>query len=124
MWRTHPWAINFHGSKCRHCNLVSFPIQRVCYGCQAKDDFEEVRLSDKGGKVFTFSLDHLAGGPDSPLVQTIVESAEGNARIYCLMTDCEPDEVKIDMPVEMTFRRFREARGFYNYFWKCRMIRG
>jgi len=39
------------------------------------------------------------------------------------MTDCEPGEVKIGMPVEMTFRRFREARGFYNYFWKCRMIR-
>ncbi len=123
MWRTHRWALNLHGSKCRRCNLVSFPIQRVCYGCQAKDDFEEVKLSDKAGKVFTFSLDHLAGGPDSPSVQTIVESAEGNARIYCLMTDCEPGEVKIGMPVEMTFRRFREARGFYNYFWKCRMIR-
>jgi hydroxymethylglutaryl-CoA synthase len=122
-WRTRDWVYGLHGSKCKRCGMVAFPIQRVCYGCQVKDEFEEVRLSDKRGKVFTFSLDNLAGGPDTPLVQTIVESDEGAARIYCLMTDCDPNEVKVNMPVEMTFRRFREARGFYDYFWKCRPLR-
>ena len=123
IWRTRDWVYSLHGSKCRRCGMVTFPIQRVCYGCQARDDFEEVSLSDKRGKVFTFSLDNLAGGPDTPLVQTVVESEEGAARIYCLMTDCDPNEVKVDIPVEMTFRRLREARGFYNYFWKCRPLR-
>ena len=122
-WRTRNWVYGLHGSKCKRCGMVAFPIQRVCYGCQVKDEFEEVRLSDKRGKVFTFSLDNLAGGLDTPLVQTIVESEEGAARIYCLMTDCDPNEVKVNMPVEMTFRRFREARGFYDYFWKCRPLR-
>ena len=69
-------------------------------------------------------LDNLAGGPDTPLVQTVVESEEGAARIYCLMTDCDPKGVNIGMPVEFAFRRFREARGFYNYFWKCRPLTG
>jgi 3-hydroxy-3-methylglutaryl CoA synthase len=124
IWRTRNWVYNLHGSRCKRCGLVSFPIDRVCYGCQAKDEFEEVRLSDRKGRVFTYSLDNLAGGPDVPLVQTIVESEEGGARIYCLMTDVDPQEVKVGMPVEMTFRRFREARGFYNYFWKCRPVRG
>jgi len=123
IWRTRDWVYSLYGSKCKRCGMLTFPIQRVCYGCQAKDDFEKVRLSDKKGKVFSFSLDNLAGGPDTPLVQTIIESEEGAARIYCLMTDCDPNEVKVDMPVEMTFRRLREARGFYNYFWKCRPLR-
>jgi 3-hydroxy-3-methylglutaryl CoA synthase len=123
IWRTKNWALSFHGSKCKNCGLVSFPIQRVCFGCQSRDDFEEIRLSDKKGKVFTYSLDNLAGGVDPPTVQTIVESEEGGARIYCLMTDCNPKEVKVDMPVEMTFRRFHREGGFYNYFWKCRPIR-
>ena len=124
IWRTNDSVYALRGSKCQRCGLVSFPVQRICFGCQSKDEFESVNLSSKQGRVFTYSLDHLAGGPDVPLVQTIVESDEGAARIYCLMTDCEPSEVAIDMPVEMTFRRLREARGFYNYFWKCRPIRG
>lgn len=122
-WRTRQWVYSFHGSKCKRCGTVSFPIDRICYTCQAKDEFEEVRLSERKGRVFTFSLDNLAGGPDVPLVQTILETEEG-ARIYCMMTEADPKEVKIGMPVEMTFRRFREARGFYNYFWKCRPVRG
>ena len=123
MWRTQKWVLSCHGSKCKHCGLVSFPIQRVCFGCHSRDEFEEVRLSDKKGKVFTYSLDNLAGGVDPPTVQTIVESEEGGARIYCLMTDCNPKEVKVGLPVEMTFRRFHREGGFYNYFWKCRPAR-
>ena len=123
MWRTKNWALSFHGGKCKKCGLVSFPIQRVCFGCRTRDEFEEVRLSDKKGKVFTYSLDNLAGGVDPPTVQTIVESEEGGARIYCLMTDCNPKEVKVEMPVEMTFRKFHNEGGFHNYFWKCRPVR-
>lgn len=123
MFRDRNWVLSLHGSRCRKCGMVSFPIQRVCYGCQSKDDYDEVRLSDKQGKVFTFSLDSLAGGADVPLVQTILESEEGGARIYCMMTDVDAKQVSVGMPVEMTFRCFREDRGFYNYFWKCRPVR-
>lgn len=123
MWRTRNWSLSCHGSKCKRCGMVAFPIQRVCYGCQAKDEYEEVRLSDKKGKVFTFALDNLAGTPEPPVVQTIVESDEGKARIYCLMTDCDPSMVKVDMPVELTFRKIHQIGGFNNYFWKCRPIR-
>jgi len=124
LWRDKSWVMNLHGSRCKKCGLVSFPVQRVCLACQSKDDLEEVRLSDKKGKVFTYSLDYLAGTPAPPVVQTVLESSEGAARIYCMMTDVEPKEVKVDMEVKMTFRRIREARGFYNYFWKCRPLRG
>ena len=123
-WRERNWATRLHGSKCKSCGLITFPIQRVCYNCQAKDNYEEVRLSDKRGKVFTFSLDNLAGRSDDPLIpQTVIESDLENTRIYCVMTDCDPKEIKIGMPVEMTFRRFYEGAGMYIYFWKCRPIR-
>lgn len=123
MWRTQNWTTRFHGSKCKRCGMVTFPIHRVCFGCRAKDEYEEVRLSDKKGKLFTYTLDNLAGGIDPPVVQSIVESDEGAARIYCTMTDVDPKDVKIGMPVEMTFRRMHEGGGFHNYFWKCRPIR-
>jgi hydroxymethylglutaryl-CoA synthase len=123
-WRERNWAVRFHGSKCKNCGTTTFPIQRVCYNCQSKDNYEEVRLSDKRGKVFTFSLDNLAGRSDDPLIpQTVIETDSDNTRIYCIMTDFEAKEVKIGMPVEMTFRRFYEGAGMYIYFWKCRPIR-
>ena len=123
-WRERNWSIRFHGSKCKNCGLITFPIQRVCYQCQSKDNYEEVGLSDKKGKVFTFSLDNLAGRSDDPVIpQTVIESEMENARIYCIMTDCDPKEIKIGMPVELTFRRIYEGGGMYNYFWKCRPIR-
>lgn len=123
-WRDNNSILRAHGSKCRSCGTLSFPIQRICYVCRAKDDFDEVRLSDRGGKVFTYSLDNLAGRSDDPVVvQAIIESDEGKARIYCMMTDCQPAEVKVGMPVEFTFRRIYEGAGFHNYFWKCRPVR-
>jgi hydroxymethylglutaryl-CoA synthase len=123
-WRERNWSLRFHGSKCKSCGLVTFPIQRICYQCQSKDDYEEVRLSDKKGKVFTFSLDNLAGRSDDPIIpQMVIESDLEKARIYSIMTDCDPKLIKIGMPVEMTFRRIYEGGGMYNYFWKCRPIR-
>ncbi|MBE0415258.1 MAG: hydroxymethylglutaryl-CoA synthase [Dehalococcoidia bacterium] len=123
MWRTRDWVLGCHASKCRRCGLVTYPIQRVCYGCQSKDDYDEISLSQKKGKVFTFSLDNLAAaGINPPIVQTVVDFEEG-ARLYCMMTDCDPQQVKVDMPVEMTFRRLHEFGDFHNYFWKCRPIR-
>jgi 3-hydroxy-3-methylglutaryl CoA synthase len=123
-WRERSSFIRLHGSKCKNCGLVTFPVQRVCYECRAKDNYEEVRLSDKKGKVFTFSLDNLAGRSDDPVIpQTVIESELENARIYTMMTDCDSSEIRIGMPVEMTFRRIYEGAGMYNYFWKCRPIR-
>jgi 3-hydroxy-3-methylglutaryl CoA synthase/uncharacterized OB-fold protein len=123
-WRERNWAIRMHGSKCKNCGTVTFPIERVCYNCRSKDNFEEVRLSDRKARVFTFTLDNLAGRSDDPTIPQIgVEFDYESARAYLPMTDCDPGEVKIDMPVEMTFRRLYEGAGMYNYFWKCRPIR-
>jgi hydroxymethylglutaryl-CoA synthase len=123
-WRERNWAIRMHGSKCKNCGVVAFPIERVCYNCRSKDNFEEVRLSDRKARVFTFTLDNLAGRSDDPTIPQIgVEFDYESARTYLPMTDCDPSQVTVDMPVEMTFRKLYEGGGMYNYFWKCRPVR-
>jgi 3-hydroxy-3-methylglutaryl CoA synthase len=109
------------GQKCRRCGQAQFPRQRVCYHCFARDEFDKVRLSDKVGVVRSFTFDNFAGSPTPPLVAGIIE-VEG-ARLYVQMTDVDPKEVKLAMPVELTFRKIHEAGGTPNYFWKSTPVR-
>jgi len=114
--------ISFHGHKCRRCGTMQFPFQRVCFHCYAKDDFESVRLSDKYGKVMSFTFDFFAGSPDPPLIVNIIE-VDGGARVYMQMTDASAKEVKLELPVEFTFRKIHEYGGTPNYFWKSTPVR-
>ena len=41
----------------------------------------------------------------------------------CQLTDAAPDEARIGLRVEMTFRRLVTAAGVHNYFWKARPVR-
>jgi len=122
LWRDRHSVFRLRGSRCRACGEAAFPIQRVCNGCQTRDDCEEIPLAEERGSLFTFTLDYLASQVDPPLIQSVVDMDSG-CRIYTWMTDADPDEVKLGMAVEMTFRRIRKAEGFYNYFWKCRPVR-
>jgi len=106
---------------CRRCSQTQFPRQRVCFKCFAKDEFDPLRLSDKIGTVKSFTFDNFAGSPNPPLVAGIVD-VEG-ARLYIQMTDVSPKEVKLGMPVELTFRKIHEAGGTPNYFWKSTPVR-
>ena len=109
------------GQKCRRCGTAQYPFQRVCFTCYAKDDFDSVRLSDKVGAVRSFTFDYFAGSPSPPLVASVID-VEG-ARLYLQMTDVHPKEVKLDLPVELTFRKIHEAGGTPNYYWKCTPVR-
>jgi len=113
--------VTLAGLRCRRCACVQYPRQRVCFRCHARDDFERVRLSDKVGAVKSFTFDNFAGSPSPPLVATVVD-VEG-ARLYLQMTDAAPKEVKLDLPVELTFRKMHEAGGAPNYYWKCTPVR-
>jgi 3-hydroxy-3-methylglutaryl CoA synthase len=108
---------SLHGSKCRVCGTIEYPPPRVCGKCHSRGQFEEVRLSDKRGKVFTYTLDYQLSPLDVPLVIAVVDF-EGGGRMSTWMTDRDVKEVRIDMPVEMTFRKLYSAEGIHNYFWK------
>ena len=115
--------VSFHGHRCRRCDTLQFPFQRVCYGCFAKDDFEPVRLSDKAARVMSYTFDYFAGSPDPPLAVVMVE-IEGGCRVQLQMTDVAKEELALDLPVEFVFRKIHEFGGTPNYFWKCTPLRG
>ena len=118
LWREGDRNIRFYGARCNQCGFVQYPPQRVCVKCRARDDSTPVRLSDRPGRVFTYSMDYLAGTTDSPLVIAVVDF-DGGGRALCMMTDRELDEVSVGMPVDMSFRKLRVVNGIHNYYWKA-----
>jgi 3-hydroxy-3-methylglutaryl CoA synthase len=121
-WRERNQNLRLHGSKCKNCGTIQYPPQRVCAKCQASDQSEEVSLSDKRGKVFTYSMDPNSSPVDKPIVVPIIDF-EGGGRMLCYMTDRVAEEVKVGMEVEMTFRKIAFREGTHNYFWKATPIR-
>ncbi len=122
VWRDNTSLLALHGSECRRCGNVQYPVERICPNCGSKDEFDEVRLSDKIGKVVSFNADYVALTIDPPNMMTQVDFDTGG-RMQCTMTDRVIEEVKVDMPVEMTLRRMHEGRNFLNYHWKSRPVR-
>ncbi|TFG94530.1 MAG: hydroxymethylglutaryl-CoA synthase family protein [Myxococcales bacterium] len=104
--------LSFCGQRCRRCNAVQFPMQRVCETCFAKDDFERVRLADRVGKLVTYTFDFFFPTTDPPTIVTVTE-VEG-ARVHIQLINVSPEDVKLDMPVEFSFRRIHESGGSPN----------
>lgn len=124
LWREQDSLCRFRGSRCQLCGKIQFPIQRVCPSCRTKDTFEQVKLRERKATLYTFTLDHLdATTLDPPGVRIFVE-LEGEVRIKSQLTDCCPDQIKIGMPVEPTFRRFFPGGDIPTYAWKFRPERG
>jgi len=115
-------VLRLYGVKCKTCGTVQYPPQRVCTRCQTRDNFEKVRLSDKRATLFTYSMDYISGTKDVPLVISVI-NFDGGGRMVCFMTDRDVNEIKIGMPLEMSFRRLYSAEGIHNYFWKCTPVR-
>ncbi len=118
LWRERDKVLRLHGVECKNCGTRQFPPQRVCTRCRSKDDFETIRFSDKKATLYTYSLDYIAGTMDVPLPVCIV-NFEGGGRMLSTMTDRDVSQVKIDMPLEMSFRRLAKIGGVPNYYWKC-----
>jgi len=128
LWREHRSALPLYGVKCKKCGTPQLFLDgvstrpRICLECHSKDDFEPYRFADKTGKVVTFSHDFLALSQDPPNTLTVVDF-EGGGRGSFGMADRDPEECKVGMGVEMTFRKIYFDRGVHNYYWKCKPLR-
>lgn len=114
-----------YAQKCRNCGTVQYHEynrMRVCSQCQTKDQFDEVSLSIRKGKIFTYTIDSLIEAVDPPIVFGVID-LDGGGRLLCQGTNIDPKEVQIGMPVEMCFRKLYTAGGIHNYFWKFRPVR-
>jgi hydroxymethylglutaryl-CoA synthase len=109
--------ISLRGQQCHGCGAIQFPAQRVCETCFRKDDFESVRLSDRSGRVVTYTFDFFFPTPDPPTIVTVTD-VDG-ARIHIQLVNCTPEETRIGLPVEFVFRRIHSSGGRPNYYWKA-----
>jgi 3-hydroxy-3-methylglutaryl CoA synthase/uncharacterized OB-fold protein len=118
LWKESRQSMRLLAGKCRGCGGIQFPRQRVCTGCGSRDDWDEVRLGNRG-KIYTFVHDHLPPSPEGYITMATVDLEDGG-RLYGQVTDCDKDTVEIGMEVELTFRLLHKGAGYYNYYWKFR----
>lgn len=126
--REHKIILGLMGAKCRVCGTPQYNQERsttptrICVRCQAKDQFEDYRFADRKAKIFSFTQDNLAAYPDPPVTLTVVDF-DGGGRALFEMTDRDPNEIVVGMPVEMAFRKVSVEGGIHNYYWKTRPTR-
>lgn len=120
MMRRQEETVRMYGSKCKVCGTIEYPPQRVCTKCYAKDQFDKLRLSDKRGEIYSYTVDYAAGGLEPPIVT--ITDIEGGGRAFCILTDASPDEASVGLSVEFSFRKsYQEI--IPEYIWKARPIR-
>ncbi len=122
LWRNRKTILGLVGSKCCRCGLPQYPPQKICANpdCLAQNDMEPYPFSRQPARVFSYTGDNLAFSYDPPQIYGIVDFLNGG-RIMLDFTDCDLDELKVDMEVELTFRRkYHDIhRGIHTYFWKA-----
>ncbi len=124
-WRQRKIIMSLTGVRCKKCGQPQMnqigQTARVCVKCQAKDQFEPYKFSDKKAKLFTFSVDQLMPTLNPPGVNGVIDF-EGGGRLICELTDCDINKLKVGLTVEMTFRKMFTSRGIHNYFWKAKPV--
>lgn len=99
----------FHLPKCSACGAYAFPPRSNCPRCLSKD-MVWTELSGRG-TVYTYAVMHdtLIRGMDPPFVIAQVElEDQPGLRLTSNILDCPIGEVKVGMPVEITFEDVTE----------------
>ena len=106
--REIPQRYRLEAGKCMQCGKVHFPPRLICDACQSRE-FEQIMLS-RVGKILTWTIIHVSPANfnlETPYIIAIVE-LENNVRLTCQVVDCDPEELAVEAPVEMVFRRIQE----------------
>ncbi|MDI6726171.1 MAG: SDR family NAD(P)-dependent oxidoreductase [Smithellaceae bacterium] len=127
LWRNRQMILGLVGGKCRDCGTPQFPKMDICVNpaCGAVHSQDDHEFAQTPGSVKTFTGDMLAVSMDPPSIYGMVQF-EGGGRFMADFTDCELAEMKVGMPVAMSFRRrfTDDERGFSGYFWKAIPLTG
>lgn len=103
--------------QCQDCGEHIYPPQDVCAYCWS-DDLEWTDSSGLG-RLHTYSTIHVdvhsTWADEIPYIVAFVELKEG-PYIATALVDCEPDDVELEMPVEVTFREVPAEEGLFPLF--------
>lgn len=123
LWREQDSLLRFHGSKCKECGTVQFPVIPVCAKCSSRGEADKVRLSDQEATVFLSTVDTLGFGGELSPTWVIADMSAG-LRIRLQVADCEAvEEVPTGTKLKPTFRKFQRQGDTPVYFWKLRLPR-
>jgi 3-hydroxy-3-methylglutaryl CoA synthase/NAD(P)-dependent dehydrogenase (short-subunit alcohol dehydrogenase family)/putative sterol carrier protein len=127
LWRKNKMILGLVGGKCKECGTPQFPKMDICVNpdCGAFYTQEDYEFADVPARVKTFTGDMLSVSVDPPAIYGMVQF-EGGGRLVADFTDCELDDLKVGLPVQMAFKRkgVDKERGFVNYFWKAVPVSG
>jgi 3-hydroxy-3-methylglutaryl CoA synthase/NAD(P)-dependent dehydrogenase (short-subunit alcohol dehydrogenase family)/putative sterol carrier protein len=122
LWRKNKMILGLVGGKCKRCGTPQFPQMDICVnpGCGAFHSQEDYEFADVPARIKTFTADMLSVSVDPPAIYGMVQFEDGG-RLLADFTDCELDDLKVGLPVQMAFKRkgVDKERGFVNYFWKA-----
>jgi 3-hydroxy-3-methylglutaryl CoA synthase/NAD(P)-dependent dehydrogenase (short-subunit alcohol dehydrogenase family)/putative sterol carrier protein len=127
LWRKNKMILGLVGGKCKSCGTPQFPKMDICVNpeCGAFHSQEDYEFADVPARIKTFTADMLSVSVDPPAIYGMVQFESGG-RLIADFTDCELDDLKVGLPVQMAFKRkgVDPERGFVNYFWKAVPIPG
>jgi scaffold protein (connect acetoacetyl-CoA thiolase and HMG-CoA synthase) len=108
------------GQRCTSCGTIQFPARASCRSCHSRG-LQPHQLSGRGT---IFSYAQVAQPPhgfSGPYLVAMIQLEEG-VRVTAQLTDLDPDEAAIGLPVEMVVRRLREygPNGYLVYGYKFR----
>jgi uncharacterized protein len=93
--------------RCNICGFYLHPPQPICRKCLSRDITPHV-VSGRA-KLMSFTVNHQPWLPDMvvPFVIGLVELAEQKGlRLTTNIVDCNPDDIRIGMDVEVCFQKY------------------
>ena len=122
LWRKRKMLTGLVGGICRDCGTPQYPRMDICVNpaCGRVNSQDDYAFADRPAKIMTFTGDLLAVSVDPPAIYGMIQFEEGG-RFMADFTDCELNDLKVGMPVRLSFRRkiTDDERGFSGYFWKA-----
>ena len=108
--------------KCDRCGTFVLPAKPYCFNCLS-EDFTWVELPGTG-KIYSFTVIRHPLMPKLkevvPYVSGIVEldgTQGAGARLFGNITNCRPDDVDVDDPVEVAFDPVGENYAVLRFRW-------
>jgi uncharacterized OB-fold protein len=104
------------GSKCTECNYVYATPRSHCMDCGGKTEWMEL---PQEGRVHTFTTCFFGSEAflkETPYTLILVEFDGVDTLFLSRIVGCEPDEVKIGMPVKAKFVRLSKLKPTDVYF--------
>ena len=110
----HFWTGGAEGElrflRCQDCRTWVHPPQPVCPSCLGRELDVEAASGEATLHTFTVSHKEWYPGLTPPYVIAIVDLPEqAGLRLTTNIVDCEPDDVRIDMPLQVTFEQYDDV---------------